>query len=365
MNKKIIIVACTILISIALGYVGIQKYLSKQNDIALLENQQNEKNDNVIIQKVEAGSTCASNAHCKSGNCQIGVCEPCSDSFCDNDGQCCDEYTKGCINTICSNGDNGYPCNSNEDCNNHNCYGGFCIDCLKKAMLCTNDGQCCSPMSCLDGACFECLPHARACNSNGECCSGVCVNGSCSCRDDGCICTSGDTCKSSNCYAGLCQHRSINRKVGAAYAAGGIAVTAGIKSYLSNTASEYAQKVYDDAYDGDFTKGDVEESFKNTGDPLPESKPSGKVFDQLESVDEDSVEQLSAYEDNLTATLQDQLEPMEGYVKEGVDDMVDTAQLAGEDAATQATTLGATTEVAADVDTAVTATTLTGEIAAK
>ena len=201
-NKKIII-TIVILLSFA---IGVRKYLQIQNVITSSHIEQNENNDNVVIQKVEAGSSCAFNAHCKSGNCQIGICEPCSDSLCNNDGQCCSEYTKGCINALCSNGDNGYPCNSNGDCNSNNCYDGFCVGCFKKAMLCTNDDQCCSPMSCLDGACFESLPFGRACTSNSECHSNLCINGTCSCHDVSCACDSNITCNTGNCEAGMCEH---------------------------------------------------------------------------------------------------------------------------------------------------------------
>ena len=212
MNKKIIIVV-VVLLSAVLVYIGIQKYLQKEDVVvASVQVQQDEKlgDENVVIQKQGNGESCKSNGDCDSGNCAaVGLCKPCIKNcegmFCQNDGQCCGGDSGKCINSYCSDGGNRCSCNSNDHCDSGNCYAGLCAPCLKIAMACSVDDQCCSGLSCLNGTCQKCLHFGMVCHLDSECCSELCVNGTCSCNKINCACASDATCNSGNCYAGLCQ----------------------------------------------------------------------------------------------------------------------------------------------------------------
>ena len=198
------------------GYLDKQIGFSDQEDLEnkiksiFLNSKKLNKEDNVEIQTLF--KTCSSNSDCTSGNCILssnvdgdnvkGRCAPCLSNcqgiMCNNHGQCCSGGS--CINNFCSDGGNACACNSNSDCNSNNCYGGLCVPCLKKAMLCSSDDQCCEPMNCLNGACFECLPVGRICSDNDECCSGYCYAGTCYCGKNACPCYSNSTCDSGNCH---------------------------------------------------------------------------------------------------------------------------------------------------------------------
>lgn len=169
----------------------------------------------------------------------------------------------------------------------------------------------------------------------------------------------------------------MNIVVGAAYGAIGTGAISTVKSYASDTLSEYAQKFADDAYDGEIGVNGIGEATTeyslptDAPDPLGQSAKLTDIKDGDDPWDQDIVtNDYIKSEDHFSADGE-AIENSQAtadtikVAKEGADDVIDTAEMAGEEAADEATTLGATSEAAADVDTVVTIGTAAGEVAAE
>jgi len=177
---------------------------------------------------------CTINDKCSAGVCSgVSFTSPCTECTIDeqcNDGNTC--TTDFCINGICfytpnaGSCDDGNACTTNDTCSGGVCIGGAALNC-DDGNICTDDS--CNPFGgcvhvfnvhpcdsgnpcttydrCINGVCQGGPP--RDCDDDNVCTDDFCdptngcmhVNNSDPC-DDGCECTTNDTCSNGGCVGG-------------------------------------------------------------------------------------------------------------------------------------------------------------------
>ena len=130
----------------------------------------------------------------------------------------------------------GAPCKSDDSCKSDNCFRGVCAPRSQKNGPCDESYHCESGLRCVDGACVAKLGTGAPCKSDDSCKSDNCFRGVCAprsqkngpcdesyhcesglrCVDGACVaklgtgapCKSDDSCESDNCFRGVCAPRS-------------------------------------------------------------------------------------------------------------------------------------------------------------